>query len=177
MTRPLRIGEAIDLFLGDLARQGRKSGTLLDYRYKLNLLADDLKDCYVDEIELADYERFLNRWVGRAASTLAGAVSLARVLRVPLDARLHDYGCGSSDQATEEAAPGGSRRGHGDDGGDPSDARCLRDVAGVPLLDDGHLSRCSSGRARACPAPRRRLRRGNDPLLREGRQGDLEAAP
>jgi integrase len=79
MSRPLRLGEAIDLFLGDLARQGRKSGTLLDYRYKLNLLADDLKDCYVDEIELADYERFLNRWVGRAASTLAGAVSLAHV--------------------------------------------------------------------------------------------------
>jgi len=79
VSRPLRLGEAIDLFLGDLARQGRKSGTLVDYRYKLNLLADDLKDCYVDEIELADYERFLNRWVGKAASTLAGAVSLVHV--------------------------------------------------------------------------------------------------
>lgn len=79
MSRSLRIGEAIDLFVGDLARQGRKSGTLLDYRYKLNLLADDLKNCYVDEIELADYERFLNRWVGKAASTLAGAVSLVHV--------------------------------------------------------------------------------------------------
>lgn len=38
------MGEAIDLFLGDLARQGRKDATLLDYRCKLNLLADDLRD-------------------------------------------------------------------------------------------------------------------------------------
>ena len=79
MTRPLRIGEAIDLFVGDLARQGRKDGTLRDYRYKLNLLADDLKDGYVDEIELTDYERFLNRWVGAAPSTLASSVSLVHV--------------------------------------------------------------------------------------------------
>ena len=72
----LRIGEAIDLFLGDLARQGRKDATRLDYRYKLNLLADDLRDAYVDEIELTDYERFLNRWVGKAPATLAGSVSV-----------------------------------------------------------------------------------------------------
>ena len=79
MIRPLRIGEAIDLFVGDLARQGRKDGTLRDYRYKLNLLADDLKDGYVDEIDLTDYERFLNRWVGAAPSTLASSVSLVHV--------------------------------------------------------------------------------------------------
>jgi integrase len=79
VTRPLRIGEAIDLFLGDLARQGRRDGTLRDYRYKLNLLADDLKDCYVDEIEVTGYERFLNRWVGAAPSTLASSVSLVHV--------------------------------------------------------------------------------------------------
>ena len=79
MTRPLRIGEAIDLFVGDLARQGRKDGTLRDYRHKLNLLADDLKDGYVDEIDLTDYERFLNRWVGAAPSTLASSVSLVHV--------------------------------------------------------------------------------------------------
>ena len=77
--RPLRIGEAIDLFLGDLARQGRKDGTLVDYRYKLNLLADELNDRYVDEIEVTDYEHFLNRWVGSAPSTLAGSVSLVHV--------------------------------------------------------------------------------------------------
>ena len=76
MTRPPRIAEAIDLFIGDLARQGRKKTTLLNYRLKLNLLCDDLHDCFVDEIELIGYERFLNRWVGSAASTMAGAVSL-----------------------------------------------------------------------------------------------------
>jgi integrase len=79
MTRPLRIGEAIDLFIGDLARQGRSASTLDDYRSKLNLFADDLKDGYVDEIEITDYERFLNRWVGKAASTLACGVSLVHV--------------------------------------------------------------------------------------------------
>jgi integrase len=76
MTRPLRIGAAIDLFLGELARRGRKPGTLDAYRIKLNHLADDVRDAFVHEIELADYERFLNRWVGSAPSTLAGSVSL-----------------------------------------------------------------------------------------------------
>ena len=79
VDRPIRVGEAIDLFMGDLARQGRKDGTLRDYRYKLNLLADDLKDGYVDDIDLTDYERFLNRWVGAAPSTLASSVSLVHV--------------------------------------------------------------------------------------------------
>jgi len=76
MTRPIRIGEAIDLFLGELARRGDKPTTLVAYRYKLNHLADDVKDAYVHEIELRDYERFLTRWVGSAASTLGGSVSL-----------------------------------------------------------------------------------------------------
>jgi len=40
MMRPIRIGEAIDLYLGDLARRGRKSRTLDAYRRKLNALAD-----------------------------------------------------------------------------------------------------------------------------------------
>jgi len=79
VTRPLRIGEAIDLFLGELARQGRQDGTLRDYQHKLNLLADDLKDGYVDEIDLTDYEHFLNRWVGAAPSTMASSVSLVHV--------------------------------------------------------------------------------------------------
>ena len=76
MTRAPRMGEAIDLFLGDLARQGRKAATLLAYRYKLNLLADELRDCYIDEIQLTDYERFVNRWVGKSPSTVGGIVSM-----------------------------------------------------------------------------------------------------
>jgi integrase len=76
VTTPIRIGEAIDLFVGELARRGRRPSTLSAYRFKLNLLANDVKDGYVHEIELRDYERFLNRWVGASASTLAGSVSL-----------------------------------------------------------------------------------------------------
>ena len=78
MTLPLRIGEAIDLHLGDLARRGRKATTLDAYSRKLNHLAEDVRDAYVHEIELHDYERFLNRWVGAGPSTLASSVSLVR---------------------------------------------------------------------------------------------------
>jgi hypothetical protein len=78
MTRPIRVGEAIDLYLGDLARRGRKHRTLDAYRRKLNSFADVVRDAYVHEIQLEDYERFLNRWVGSAASTLGGGVSLVK---------------------------------------------------------------------------------------------------
>ena len=78
MTRPLRIGEGIDLYLGELARRGRSPRTLDGYRRKLNALAGSVRDAYVHEIELRDYEVFLNRWIGSAPSTLAGAVSLVK---------------------------------------------------------------------------------------------------
>ena len=41
---PLRIAEAIDLFVGELARRGRSQRTLREYQRKLNLLADDVRD-------------------------------------------------------------------------------------------------------------------------------------
>jgi integrase len=78
VTRPLRIGEAIDLFLGDLARRGRKPKTRDAYQRKLNHFADLVRDAFVHDIQLEDYERFLNRWVGAAPSTLAGGVSLLK---------------------------------------------------------------------------------------------------
>jgi len=77
---PVRIGEAIDLFLGELARRGRKPRTLDAYRRKLNQFADVVRDAFVHEIQLEDYERFLNRWVSSAPSTLAGGVSLVKGL-------------------------------------------------------------------------------------------------
>jgi integrase len=80
MSRPLRIGEAIDLYLGELARRGRAQSTVESYRPKLNLLANDVRDAYVHEIEIRDYERFLNRWIGSSASTLASSVSLVKGL-------------------------------------------------------------------------------------------------
>jgi integrase len=73
------IGAAIDLFLGELARRGRSPRTLDAYRRKLNALADDVRDAFVDEITLADYERFLNRWIDSSPSTLASGVSLVKV--------------------------------------------------------------------------------------------------
>jgi len=75
---PLPIGEAIDLYLGELARRGRAPSTIESYRPKLNWLADDVKDAYVHQIVVRDYERFLNRWIGASPSTLASAVSLAK---------------------------------------------------------------------------------------------------
>ena len=80
MTRPLRIGEAIDLYLGDLARRDRSPRTLDAYQRKLNLLADEVRDAYVHELGLEDYERFVNRWIGAAPSTLAASVSLVKGL-------------------------------------------------------------------------------------------------
>ena len=78
MRRPLRIGNAIDLYLGELARRGRRPRTLDAYRRKLNALADSVRDAYVDEISLQEYETFLNRWVTAAPSTLASGVSLVK---------------------------------------------------------------------------------------------------
>jgi integrase/recombinase XerD len=75
---PLSVGEAIDLFLGDLARRNRKESTLSTYGRQLNRLADLSRKKYVHELVLADYERFLNQWVGKGASTLAAGVSLVK---------------------------------------------------------------------------------------------------
>ena len=90
-TRPLRIGEGIDLYLGELARRGRSPRTIDAYRRKLNALANTVHDAYVHEIELADYERFVNRWAGSAPSTLAGSVpAVASLIAViPFVVRTH----------------------------------------------------------------------------------------
>jgi integrase/recombinase XerD len=78
VTEPLTLGDAIDLFLGDLARRSRKETTLATYSRQLNRLADLSRKRYVHELTLADYERFLNQWVGMGASTLAAGVSLVK---------------------------------------------------------------------------------------------------
>ena len=78
MKRPLPIGDAIDLYLGELARRGRAPRTIREYFRKLCLLADDVRDAYVDEIELRDYERFLDRWRYAGRSTAASSVSLVK---------------------------------------------------------------------------------------------------
>ncbi len=74
----MRLGDAIDLYLGDLARRGRRPATLAAYARLLNHFADDARVDEVAALELVEYERFLNRWVGSSPSTLASKVSLVR---------------------------------------------------------------------------------------------------
>lgn len=70
-------GEAIDLFIGDLARQGKSMSTRRSYERQLNHFARQVRDKPPADLDLADYETFLNRWTDAKPSTLASAVSLA----------------------------------------------------------------------------------------------------
>jgi integrase len=77
MSSPPRIVVAIDLFLGDLARQGRRPRTLDRYRRELYHLADRFSsEATVEQIRREDYEQWLDRWQNAEPSTLASMVSL-----------------------------------------------------------------------------------------------------
>jgi integrase len=69
---------AIDLYIGDLARRGRSASTRASYRRLLNDFADVVRDRPPAELVIEDYERFLDRWISCAPSTLATGVSLVR---------------------------------------------------------------------------------------------------
>lgn len=74
-------GEAIDAFLGDMARQSRSPETRRQYNWILCFLARDAETVhkrYVSELTLDDYERTLNRWVDLSPSTLSQRVSCLR---------------------------------------------------------------------------------------------------
>jgi len=70
----MKIGRAIDLWLGELSRAGRQDGTLDSYRRHLNKLVDHLErtrpDVDVREVTTNDCRAFLDNWRGRAASTV-----------------------------------------------------------------------------------------------------------
>ena len=72
------LGWAIDAYLGHLARAGRRPATLETYRRLLTDFARLCPDKATYDLELADYERYLGRWVGKSPSTLASGVSLVR---------------------------------------------------------------------------------------------------
>jgi len=74
----VRLGEAIDVYLGSLARAGRRPSTLASYRRLLNDFVDLVPSKETGDLELTDYERFLDRWISAAPSTLASGVSLVR---------------------------------------------------------------------------------------------------
>jgi integrase len=72
------IGWAIDAYLGHLARAGRRPSTLATYRRLLLDFERQVRHLSTQELALADYERFLSRWIGASPSTLASGVSLVR---------------------------------------------------------------------------------------------------
>jgi integrase len=86
---------AIDAFIGDLARRGRSQATRTSYRRLLNDFADRVHDKPPAELELGDYERFLDRWTDSSPSTLASGVSLVR----SFSRFLHERGFASEDVA------------------------------------------------------------------------------
>jgi integrase len=78
MMRDVALGRMIDLYIGDLARRGRSVSTRRSYRRLLNDFASSCRDKPPAELQLADYERFLDRWTDSSPSTLASGVSLVR---------------------------------------------------------------------------------------------------
>jgi integrase len=77
----VRLNRAIDLYIGELARRGRRPSTRATYERLLFDFAD-LVDPHgerpVDEIKPDDCRRFLDRWRDSSPSTLASGVSLLR---------------------------------------------------------------------------------------------------
>jgi integrase len=75
----MRLTRALDAYDGDMARRGRSPESRRHYRHDLAKLADLFDpEATVDEITLAHYERFLDRWTNSQPSTLAGKVSMVR---------------------------------------------------------------------------------------------------
>lgn len=75
----MRIERAIDEHLGELARRGRAAKTLSDYQRFLFKFATTLpKDIAVADVTQTDVRRFLDRWRGRAPSTVGSIVSCLR---------------------------------------------------------------------------------------------------
>jgi integrase len=72
------LGWAIDAYLGHLARAGRRPATLTTYRRLLEDFARLVPNKATYDLDLADYERFLSRWIGKSPSTLASGVSLVK---------------------------------------------------------------------------------------------------
>jgi integrase len=72
------LGHAVDRYIGHLAREGRSPATRASYQLLLTDFACSCRDKAPGDLELDDYERFLDRWTGSSPSTLASGVSLVR---------------------------------------------------------------------------------------------------
>jgi hypothetical protein len=65
------LGHAVDRYIGHLAREGRSPATRANYQRLLTDFARSCRDKTPAELELQDYERFLDRWTDKSPSTLA----------------------------------------------------------------------------------------------------------
>lgn len=73
------VGRAIDLWLGELARQRRSQSTRRTYNHQLQRFADTLPPyTAVSEITADDCRRFLDIWRDASPSTMASGVSILR---------------------------------------------------------------------------------------------------
>lgn len=100
--RPVLVSRAIDLYIGELARRGRSQATRRSYQRLLIDFARTLpRDAETHAIRREDYERFLDRWVNAASSTLASGVSLCR----GFSAFLYERGYAERDEARDIPRP------------------------------------------------------------------------
>ena len=84
----MNVSRAIDLYIGELARQGRSKATRDSYQRLLFDFAKRMRlDADTAEIRREDYEQFLDRWTNSARSTLASGVSLCHGFSAFLYAR------------------------------------------------------------------------------------------
>lgn len=69
----MRLARAVDLWMGELARGGRKQSTRTSYRRQLNKLIDQLErskpDPRAEEVTVNDCRAFLDNWIDKSAST------------------------------------------------------------------------------------------------------------
>lgn len=72
------IHHAIDLYLGELARQGRRETTRAKYRSVLDPFGDQVRHKLPDEVTADDCRLYLDRWVNASPSTLALYVTVLR---------------------------------------------------------------------------------------------------
>jgi integrase len=76
---PIPVDRAVDRYLGKLDRDGLQPSTLRSYEYELRHFLRMLPREYLtSQLTEDDYERFLDRWRGKARSTRASKVSLVR---------------------------------------------------------------------------------------------------
>jgi integrase/recombinase XerD len=78
MPAVVTLGHAIDFYIAHLAREGRSNATRASYRRLLNDFARVARDKAPADLDLSDYEKFLDRWTDSSPSTLASGVSLVR---------------------------------------------------------------------------------------------------